>query len=112
MILNINNNKIKIEIADTYYKKIKGLQNKTNINYGLFIPNTNHIHTFFMKENIDVIFLNNKNVVIYKYENMPPFRTFKVYEDIKTTSVLELPKNTSCSLKIGDILTFEDEHII
>lgn len=112
MYIIINKEKINVKKAITMKDKIQGLMFKNNINYGLFIPNCNHIHTFFMKDNIDVLFLNQKNVVIYKYQNMPKNRTFKVYEDINKTSVLELPKNTSQKVRIGDILVFESEHVV
>lgn len=112
MYLTLNNQKINIKIAQTWSEKIKGLSFKKNITTGLYIPNCNHIQTYFMKEEIDVLFLDNRNSVLYKYENMPPKRDFKVYEDIKKTNVLELPKNTSKNIHIGEILFFEREHII
>ena len=112
MYIILNNKKINIKIAKTIKQKLQGLQHKKDITYGLLIPNCNHIHTFFVNDNIDILFLDNRNSIIYKYQNMPPFRTIKLYEDNKKTSVLELPKNTSNSLKIGDVLTFEDKHII
>lgn len=112
MYLILNNNKIPIKKALSFKEKLTGLSLKENINYGLYIPNCNHIHTFFMYEDIDVLYLNENNMIIYKYMAMPPKRTFKVYEDINKTSVLELPKYTSKNLKIGDTLVFEDEHII
>lgn len=112
MYIKLNKEKIEVKKAITIKDKITGLSFKKNIDHGLLIPNCNHIHTFFMLDNIDVLFLNNKNSVIYKYENMPKNRTFKVYEDINKTSVLELPKNTSKNIRIGDVLVFESEHII
>lgn len=112
MHIILDKQKIEIKIAKTLKEKMNGLMFKKNIDYGLLIPNCNHIHTFFMKDNIDVLFLDERNSVIYKYQNMPINRTFKVYEDINKTSVLELPKNTSHKVRIGDILTFESEHII
>ena len=75
MFLRIGNEKIEVKIADTLKKKIQGLSFQENISYGLIIPNCNHIHTFFMKENIDVIFLDNRGCVMYKYQSMPPGRT-------------------------------------
>lgn len=112
MYIMLNNKKIPIKVANTFKEKLTGLSLKENINYGLLIPNCNSIHTFFMYENIDVLFLNQNNMIMYKYQEMAPKRTFRVYESQNKTSVLELPQNTSKDLKIGDILTFEDEHII
>lgn len=112
MYLKINNKLIPIKIANTLKEKLIGLSMQKNIKYGLIIPNCNHIHTFLMTESIDVLFLDENNKVLYKYQNMLPGRTFKVNEDLKKTKVLELPQNSSQSLKIGDILIFESEHII
>ena len=43
-----------------------------NIQYGLLFPHCNSIHTFFMREPIDVIFCNEDNVILYYYENLGP----------------------------------------
>lgn len=112
MYFTIGKDKIDIKVANTFKEKLYGLMFQKNIKHGLLIPKCNHIHTFFMKENIDVLFIDNRNCVLYKYQNMAPNRTFKVYENINKTSVLELPQNTSKSIKIGDVLSFECEHII
>lgn len=112
MYIILNGNRIKVEVAKSFKEKLIGLIGKKNIDQGLLIPNCNHIHTYLMNDNIDVLFIDNRNSVIYKYLNMPKNRTFKVYEDINKTSVLELPKNTSKNIRIGDVLTFESEHII
>lgn len=112
MYIIVDKEKIEVKNATTFREKLYGLMFKPYITYGLLIKECNHIHTFFMKDNIDVLFLDQRNCVIYKYQNMAPNRTFKVYEDIKKTNVLELPKNTSQKIRIGDVLTFEGEHII
>ncbi len=112
MYLILNNQKILIKIANTWYKKIKGLSFKKNINYGLYIPNCISIHTLYMQDNIDILFLNDHNVILYIYQNIPRGKIVMVDEDMKKTSVLELPKNTSKNLRIGDVLTFEFEDIV
>ena len=43
---------------------------KKNINYGLIFKKCNSIHTFFMKQNIDVIFLDKNNNIIKRYNNI------------------------------------------
>jgi len=83
MFLRIGNEKIEVKIADTLKKKIQGLSFQENISYGLIIPNCNHIHTFFMKEPIDVIGLNLENKVIYIYRNLPKNQILKLnFSDI------------------------------
>lgn len=107
MKLKINKEEYNIIVADTFPKKLIGLINEKNITYGLLIPKCNSIHTFFMKQNIDVIGLDNNNEVIYKYENLDKNRVIKIENDIKTTSILELPANSTKKIKVGTILLFE-----
>jgi hypothetical protein len=106
MYILINSKKIDIIKANTFFKRLTGLMGKKNISYGMLFPHTNSIHTFFMKDAIDVIGLNEKNEMILKVENVPKNKIISVHNSIKKTSILELPKNTSKSLNIGDTLTF------
>ena len=55
---------IKILIAKTFKDKLLGLMFQKNINYGLYFPNVNKIHTFFMKEPIDIIGLDKNMIVV------------------------------------------------
>ena len=106
MYLIIDNNKILIKKAKSFFSRFMGLMGKKDFNYGLFLKKTNSVHTFFMKENIDIIGLNNNNEVIYKAQNIPKNQIIKINNKIKNTSILELPSNTSKKIKIGDQLTF------
>lgn len=112
MFIVLNNQKIPVKIAYSWNQKIKGFMFKDQITYGLLIPNCISVHTYFMKSNIDLIFLNDNCVIEYIYQNIPPNKIIMVNEDINKTSVLELPKNASLNLRIGDVLTFEFEDII
>lgn len=104
MYLRTNNQKYEIIIANTFQKRLFGLTNKTNINYGMLFPQCNSIHTFFMKENIDIIGLDENNEVIYKYENLNKNRIIKIKNNIKKTSILEMPAHSTTKIKIGTIL--------
>lgn len=106
MKIIIDNKEIEVKKANTFFKKLMGFMGKKNINYGILFKNTNSIHTFFMKENIDIIGLNDKNEIIYKAINIPKNKIIVINNSIKNTSVLELPSNTSINLKIGDKLSF------
>ncbi len=106
MKLKLNNQEIEIKKATNFKDRLLGLMGKTNITYGILFPNCNAIHTFFMKENIDVIGLNENNQVIYIYRDVPKNKIVKVSEEPKKTSILEIPKNTSQKLYIGSVLKF------
>ena len=108
MYLKTNNKTYEIIKAETFQQRLMGLIGKTNIDFGMLFPKCNSIHTYFMKENIDIIGLDENNEVIYKYENLDKNRIININNNIKKTSILELPANSSKKIRIGTILIFEN----
>ena len=82
---------IKIIECNTFKSKLMGLMFKKNINYGLKIR-CNGIHTFFMRENIDVILTDRNNNILYTYECIKPNRIILPKRNIYYT--YELPQGT------------------
>ena len=84
-------------VADTYLRRLVGLLGKSKgwarRGHGLWIVPSRGVHTIGMLFPIDVIFLNNKRVVVHVQEFMRPFRVSKVC--LKASSVLELPPHTN-----------------
>jgi len=74
MNLMINNQKIPIEIADTFIKRLIGLMGKKNYRTAILLKNTKFIHTFGMKMNIDVLYLDKECHVIQYFLNVKPNR--------------------------------------
>lgn len=109
MYLSTNKQKYNIIVAKSFFKRLIGLMGKKNIDYGMLFPKCNSIHTFFMKENIDIVGLDENNEVIYKYENLPKNQIIKINNPNKKTSILELPKSASTKIKIGTILIFNED---
>lgn len=64
---------IEIKKYDNFFDKFKGLMFKKNFDYGVRIR-CNGIHTFFMKENIDVILTDKDNNVLFIYKNLKPWK--------------------------------------
>ena len=91
MYLKTNKNKYEIILANTFYKRLTGLIGKKNIDYGMLFPKCNSIHTYFMKENLDIVGLDENNEVIYKYENLSKNKVIKINNPTKKTSILEMP---------------------
>ena len=94
---------MKIITAKTYMQKLTGLMGKKNINYGMFFPEVSSIHTFFMKESIDVIGLNDAMIVTSIYENVKPNKILILNTANHT---LELPKGESKRYHIGQKVKF------
>lgn len=94
---------MKIITAKTYMQKLTGLMGKKNINCGMFFPGVSSIHTFFMKESIDVIGLNDAMIVTSIYENVKPNKIL-ILKNANHT--LELPKGESKRYHIGQKVKF------
>lgn len=105
MILIYKNKEIDLYKCNTFFSRFLGFMGKKNINKALLFDNCNSIHTFFMKENIDVIMCNKHNEILYYYKNLsknkiifPQKNVFKTYEtpanyfDIKIHDKLEVRK--------------------
>ena len=114
-IVNINNQKINLEIAKTNSQKAKGLSGRTNLcpNCGMiFIFNKEGIYPFWMKDTLiplDLIWLNSKGLIVSiltaKPEPNTPITQLKLYQNQKPAKyVIELNANRAreLNLKIGD----------
>lgn len=91
MKIQINDKSIPLRDANTLGKKIIGLMFKKNINYALRLR-CNGIHTFFMREKIDVILTDKTNNVLFIYRNLNKNRIILPKKNVYYT--YELPKNT------------------
>lgn len=95
--------------AQGFYGRFKGLMGKTSMpnHEGLRITPCNSIHCFFMKMNIDVLFLDEDLCVVHTIFDMKPWRISKVVKDSR--SVIETKsgvlKDRVCT---GDCLSVED----
>ena len=83
---------LKIEIADTFFKRLFGLMLKRNINYGILFKNCRSIHTFFMLDKIDVIATDGDDNILKEYKSLNPGRI--IIAPKGTKNIYELPKNT------------------
>ena len=102
MKIIINKEEFNVDVANTFKKRLFGLMGKKNIKKGLFFPKTRSIHTFFMKEAIDIIMIDKDNNVIYYQKNMPKN---KILIKKKAYHTIELPNNSLNNININDKLT-------
>lgn len=87
-MLKINN--LKIKEAKSFKDRFLGLMFKKNITYGLLFNNCRSIHTFFMKEQIDVIATDEKDNIIKEYKDVKPWKILIAPKGTK--KIYELPK--------------------
>lgn len=105
-IMYIGNNKYQIEIKETstFFQKLKGFMGQKNINYGLRFK-TNGIHTFFMKEKIDVILTDKENTIKHLFKSLSKNKIILPKKNIYYT--YELPENTINKLNLRKNITLE-----
>jgi uncharacterized protein len=95
-------------IADSYFKRLRGLLGKKQLQpgEGLLLTKVSSVHCFFMKFTIDVVYLNAE-MVVTGIETLPPWRIGKMVRGTKHTLELEEGKAQS-RIKRGDTLDFRD----
>ena len=104
MKIIINQEEFNVDIANSFKKRLIGLMGQKNIQKGLFFPKTRSIHTFFMKDNIDIIMINQNNRVIYYQKNLPKN---KIVIKKKAYHTIELPHNSLNNININDQLIID-----
>ena len=70
MKLLYNNKDIDLYECKSFFSRLKGFMFTRNIDKALLFDRCNSIHTFFMKENIDVIMCDNDNKVLFVYKDL------------------------------------------
>ncbi len=109
MLYNISRNNIvaeKIIIADSFFKRLKGLIGRKSLgkSEALMLMNCKSIHTCFMNFPIDVVFLNMNYEVVQIKEGLQPW---KMHGGVKKAyMVVELAEGTISykNIAAGDIL--------
>ena len=94
-------------INNVLFKKVNKIKSSQE-----YILSKNKHSYFNFSKNKDILIIDDKNSIIFKYRNMPFLKYINYKHFDEKTSVIVLPLNTSLNLKIGDVLVFESEHII
>ena len=90
----------------TFLKKTIGLMGKKDIKEGIVLVHCNSIHTFFMKENIDVIMTDKNYKVLFFYKNLKKNKIILPKKNVYYT--FELPKNSITTIKKNSYIKTED----
>lgn len=97
----INNKKYNIILMNSFFRRLKGLMFKRDAIKDIYLfPKCSSIHTYFMKQNIDVCIIDKKNIITYIKSNVKKGSIIMQ----KGYSTLEMPLGTCKHLKIGDKL--------
>lgn len=91
-------------VADSFFTRLKGLIGREELdkNEGLCIKPCKGVHTFFMRFNIDIVFVDENGVAGEIVRNLKPNRVSKYISD--TSYVIELSEGMceEINIEIGD----------
>ena len=105
MVINMID-KIKIYEAKSFKERLFGLMFKKNIDYCLLFRKCNSIHTFFMKEKIDVVMTDKNDKVLYIKKNLSKNKIILPKKNVYNT--YEFPNNFIKNLNVNDQLKIRD----
>ena len=91
MKLVYKNKDIDLYECKSFFSRLKGFMFTKNIDKALLFDRCNSIHTFFMKENIDVIMCDKDNRVLFFYKDLS--RNKIILPKKGVTKVFETPSN-------------------
>ena len=100
---------IKIEKADTFFKRLRGLIGRKNLpqGRGLMIIPCNSIHMLFMSFAIDAVFVD-KNFVIKKIaQNLKPWTGFSICVGAWAVVEISAGESVRLNLQVGQTLEVE-----
>lgn len=106
-LINTKNDRLladRITVASKFLSRLRGLMGKPGLEKGeaLIILPCKSVHTFFMRFDIDVVFLDRDCVVLHTIENMKPYRWSSFIS--KSYMVVEMPAGvlSATSTRVGD----------
>lgn len=91
MKLMYEEKEIELKQCKSFYSRLLGFMFKKNINSSLLFDKCNSIHTFFMKENIDVIMCDKDNNILLYYRDLSKNKV--IWPKKGVTKVFETPSN-------------------
>lgn len=71
---NLYGGSVEIKYCNSFKSRLMGFMFKKNFDYALCFPKCNSIHTFFMREKIDVYMTDKDYNILYIKKNMKPWK--------------------------------------
>lgn len=96
-----------VKVAKSFFTRSIGLISRKSISEAeaLIIKPCCSVHTFFMKFDIDVLFVNKKNEVIALYERVKPWKILPIHAGSHYVIELKSGQITNKNINKGDIIT-------
>ncbi|WP_183858892.1 DUF192 domain-containing protein [Pectinatus brassicae] len=99
---------LQLEVADTFFKRFKGLMGRSRLplGQGMLLQPCNSIHMMFMRQSLDLVYIDKGNMIIKKVPNIRPWIGVSMCK--KADAVIEMPVGSIeyYGYEVGNILTF------
>lgn len=99
----------KVKVAKNFFDRFCGLMGRKNLTLedSIVFPNCKSIHTFFMREHIDVIFVSSEGLVTKIFSSLKPWKLLMPQK--RASHCIEMASNEAEKLGIheGDFLICE-----
>ena len=82
---------MKIVKADTFFLRFAGFMFKKKADCALLFENCRSVHTFFMRFDLDIIFLDKNGQIVETKKNVKPWRIVLPVKN--AVSILEIPSS-------------------
>jgi uncharacterized membrane protein (UPF0127 family) len=92
----------RVQIANTFLERLRGLMFQRNIKEGLLLCPCSQIHTYFMRESIDVVYLDRSGQVLSVETAMEPRKIGWYIHG--SYCVLELPAHRWSQYQCGNAI--------
>ncbi len=106
MVIENNGKTTQVKYYNNFFNRLMGFMFKKNFNYAICFPKCNSVHTFFMREKIDIIMTDKNYNIIYIYKNFKPWKIILPKKNIYYT--FEIPIN-KLNFNIGDKINIKDK---
>lgn len=106
MRLTYNNKSINLKECKSFYSRLRGFMFTKNIDKALLFDRCDSIHTFFMKENIDVIMCDKNNTILFYYNSLGKNKVILPKKNVR--KVFETPGNYF-DIKIGKKMIINED---
>lgn len=106
MVINLyiisNKKKINVKNCIGFKSRLVGMMFlKEKLNYGLCFPKCNSVHTFFMKQNIDIIMTDKENKILSVWLNIKPW---KIKTNKRAYNTYEFSTGIIKNINVGEYL--------
>lgn len=99
MEIQIGKQMLRVKPCTTFSSRCIGMMfQKKKFSYGFYFPKCSSLHTFFMRQPIDIIMVDQNEQVVAFYPNVNPWRILYCK---KAKSCYEFSKGVIASIEIG-----------